>query len=514
MASAGASTRSLRKLLSLPPALRRSVWSAAGTAASPRNPEIYDIVCIGGGPAGLSLVSALRSNASTKHLKVALIDGQELKPSSSAANDGTFSNRCSSLTPSSVRFLREIGALEHINASRMQPYHGMEVWDGVSGSKIQFDAMEASGGIFDTVAEAIPGSRFRESRRAYEEESGVTATMCENSNLTTSLLQRLRLEGEGVDIIDKIKVESIELGSPPADEVSLDLSQWPIVTLPGDRAIAARLLVGADGANSPVRQFANIPSHGWDYNQHGVVATLQLDRTFSEAELRTAYQRFLPTGPIALLPLPGAKASLVWSISAPLAAKLKQLALPDFTTLVNAAFRLLPVDIEFALGTPDTAAEEVSWREPQVSARQTGLPLAFPRIESVQPGSIASFPLRMRHASTYTGHRVALIGDAAHTVHPLAGQGLNLGLADAEALARRISIGVEHGMDIGTCWCLDGYNADRWAANNAMLGVVDKLQKLYSVRSGPVVWGRSLGLDIVNRLGPLKGALMGAAARS
>lgn len=501
------------KLLALPPSLRRSVYSAASTTTN--TPELYDVVCIGGGPAGLSLISALRSNASTKDLKIALIDGQELK--STASNDPkNFSNRCSSLTPSSIRFLNHNGAWRHINASRTQPYHGMDVWDGVSGSKIQFDPLDsAGGGILDTIAAAIPGSRLQQSRRKYEQEDvNTVATMCENSNLTSALLSRLQ-EASSVDVMDKTRVESIEYGPKPEDDESLDLSLWPIVNLPGERSLAARLLVGADGANSPVRTFANIPSHGWDYGQHGVVATLDLNRPFSEIDLRTAYQRFLPTGPIALLPLPGNKASLVWSITAPLAAKLKQLSPQDFTTMVNAAFRLMMVDINYLMQNPSAdPADELAWREPNTDPRATGLPSTLPRIVGVQDNTIASFPLRMRHADTYTGHRIALIGDAAHTVHPLAGQGLNLGLADAEALANCIAKGVDHGMDIGSCWALDEYNSQRWAANNAMLGVVDKLQKLYSASSGPVVWGRSLGLDLVNKLGPLKGALMGAASHS
>jgi ubiquinone biosynthesis monooxygenase Coq6 len=182
--------------------------------------------------------------------------------------------------------------------------------------------------------------------------------------------------------------------------------------------------------------------------------------------------------------------------------------------MVNAAFRLLPTDIAFMLTHHATVspASELAWRETSTNSPSLGLPASFPRIAAVQENSVASFPLRMRHADTYTSHRVALIGDAAHTVHPLAGQGLNLGLADAESLAKFIADGMEKGMDIGSCWCLDGYNGDRWAKNNAMLGVVDKLQKIYSAGSGPVVWGRSLGLDLVNKMGPLKGLLMGAAA--
>jgi ubiquinone biosynthesis monooxygenase Coq6 len=485
------SMRTARRLLELPPAVRRNFWSTASASAAAtsleRKPEIYDVVCVGGGPAGLSLVSALRSHPSTKDLKVALIDGQDLTTSRTPGNDA-FSNRCSSLTPASVHFLKEIGAWNSVNDIRTQRYHGMEVWDGVSGSKISFDPVDqTSGGLLDSLADKVVGSRFSANRRRNETgELKAVATMCENGNLTAALLQQLK-EGQAAELLDKTKVESIQYGKEPETEDAPDLSQWPVLTLPNGRQLAARLLVGADGANSPVRQFADIPSHGWDYGQHGVVATVNLDTSLPSTALRTAYQRFLPTGPIALLPLPDNKASIVWSTTPAHAAQLKQLSPEDFTAMANAAFRLL-------------------------NSTALGLPALFPRIASTQESSVASFPLRMRHADTYTSHRVALIGDAAHTVHPLAGQGLNLGLADAESLAKQIAHGMEIGSDIGSCWCLDGYNSDRWAKNNAMLGVVDKLQKIYSAGSGPVVWGRSLGLGLVDRMGPLKGLLMGAAA--
>lgn len=504
---------SFRRILSLPPPLRRALYST--TVSS--KPELYDLVCIGGGPAGLSLVSALHGETSTKRLKIALIDSQDLTTPNRPNVDSVYSNRCSSLTPSSVGCLKQIGAWHNIEKERVQNYHGMEVWDGVSGAKISFDPLDAQQrlGVLDAVAEMTPGSRLSESRRKYEtdrESSGTIATMCENSNLTAALLKRLDATAS-VDIFDNTKVESIKLGPHSENETSLDLSQWPVVTLPSSKQLAARLLVGADGANSPVRNFADISSHGWDYDQHGVVATLELDQKFSSSSIRTAYQRFLPTGPIALLPLPGNNASLVWSISTHLASRLKALPSAAFANMVNAAFRLQTTDLNYILdhAADIDIADELSWRLPNTPPFSTGLPATFPSVTAVQDKSIASFPLRMRHASTYTGHRIALIGDAAHTIHPLAGQGLNLGLADANSLASRIIYGLEHGMDIGTSWCLDGYNEDRWAANSAVMGVCDKLQKLYSVGSGPVVGARSLGLNLVNRLGPLKGMIMGAA---
>ena len=509
-----ASPKLLQRILLLPPPLRRALY---GTTTISSNPEIYDLVCIGGGPAGLSLISALRSEPSTKWLRVALIDSQDLSSPKAASNENVYSNRCSSLTPASVGFLKQNGAWDSIGKGRVQHYHGMEVWDGVSGSKISFDPLDAQQGVgvMDAIGEMIPGGRLRASRQRYEtDEEGATAvaTMCENQNLTSALLKRLDAVAD-VDVLDKTKVESINLGPEPQDERAIDLSQWPVVTLPNSRQLAARLLVGADGANSPVRSFAGVDAHGWDYDQHGVVATLQLDRTFSPSDLRTAYQRFLPTGPLALLPLPGNKASLVWSISTPLASRVKSLPPTSFAQMVNAAFRLQITDLNFLLnhlGEVDIA-DELSWRLPNTPPSTTGLASSLPTVTAVQENSIASFPLRMRHASTYTGHRVALIGDAAHTIHPLAGQGLNLGLADAKSLASRIIYGLEHGMDIGTSWCLDGYNEDRWAANNAVMGVCDKLQKLYSVSSGPLVGARSLGLGLVDKLGPLKGVIMGAA---
>ncbi|KAL8784203.1 MAG: hypothetical protein Q9213_004095 [Squamulea squamosa] len=333
--------------------------------------------------------------------------------------------------------------------------------------------------------------------------------MTENSNLQKALLQRLE-ELAPFSIYDTTKVASIEDGPSPFPEDPLDLSSYPSVTLSSGKKILARLLVGADGLNSPVRTYAGIPSRGWDYERHGVVATVkysECDRYHEYNGAVTAYQRFLPSGPIALLAMPGGYATLVWTTTSCKAAKLKSLAQQDFVAMVNAAFRLGNVDLDYMHGIDTGQAEELSWRSNVTGVKEDDALL--PRLlESVQQGSVASFPLRYRQADSYVSSRVALIGDAAHIVHPLAGQGLNMGLADVQSLVNTIEYTVKHGGDIGDEMYLERYNSEMWLKNNRMLGVTDKLHKLYGANWGPVVGIRSLGLKIVDQIAPVKGWLM------
>ncbi|KAI1004652.1 hypothetical protein K3495_g3563 [Podosphaera aphanis] len=359
----------------------------------------------------------------------------------------------------------------------------MQVWDGVSGARIEFNE------------ESI-------------DTSSTIAHMIENANLTSALLKRVTELG-GIELYDAQKVISIHLGE---DSEAVDLRGWPLVQLSDGSRLAARLLVGADGANSSVRAFAGIPSSGWDYEREGVVATLKLEGSkCTDDQSKTAYQRFLPTGPVAMLPLPGNYSTLVWSTTPKRAACLKKLSPEDFVALVNAAFRLSPVDLTYMHTLESNQSDELAWRLPHTNFD----PLRTPRrVEGLQHGSVNSFPLKLRHADTYIGERIALVGDAAHTTHPLAGQGLNQGQADVESLVRTITYAVTHGQDLGTAMALEPYNADRYAANNLLLGVVDKLHKLYSVQSGPLIPLRSVGLEVVNFLKPLKQFFMKHAAGS
>lgn len=356
----------------------------------------------------------------------------------------------------------------------------MRVWDGLSSTgRISFDSPAPDPAI---------------------------AHMTENPNLVSALHARL-CELPPFDIFDKSSVSGIHRGPPSVESqlTNLDLSAYPHISLSTNHRLTARLLVGADGLNSPVRNFCGIPTRGWDYDRHGVVATLKLAP--GNAENTTAYQRFLPTGPIALLALPNNHASLVWTTTPARAAHLKSLATEDFLAMVNAAFRLSMVDIDYLSTLPNNQTSEFAWRSSVTasssSSSQADIP---PLVTSLQPTSLASFPLRLRHASTYMRPRTALIGDAAHTIHPLAGQGLNMGLSDSRALSDAIAYAVEHGADIGDeGQCLQRYNSEVWMKNNAMLGAVDKLHWLYGIRNAGVVGVRGMGLGVLDWVGERSG---------
>lgn len=413
---------------------------------------------------------------------MALIEAQDLSTTRQwpVSPPNGYSNRCSSLTPTSAAYLDRIGAWQHVSQNRVQPYHEMQVWDGVSDARIEFGEDSGAG---QTVA-----------------------YMIENINLTSGLLRRLDELG-GATIFDNTRVQGISFGER-SDE--LDLSEWPMVQLANGQQLGARLLVGADGANSPVRSFANIESRGWDYGRHGVVATLRLQgEGWGGDRTKIAYQRFLPTGPVAVLPLPGNYSSLVWSTTPDRASRLKSLSGKDFTAMVNAAFRLSPVDLEYLHTQGSGQEEEVAWRLQHVTVEPEAIPQ---QVVAVQDGTVASFPLKMRHADTYIGERVALVGDAAHTIHPLAGQGLNQGQGDVQSLIETIEFAVKHGQDIGTRLSLEPYNAERYMANHVVLGVCDKLHKLFSADGGPLVGLRSLGFRAVNAMQPMKQLLMNQAA--
>ncbi|KAI5290294.1 putative ubiquinone biosynthesis monooxygenase [Ascosphaera aggregata] len=370
----------------------------------------------------------------------------------------------------------------------------MQVWDAPTASHISFDLGKAN----------------------------TVATIAENANLVRGMLERIdSLAADNVSLFSGTTVAEIKTGKAYPD--GPDLSAWPVLTLAPSKSaaegprktIAARLLVGADGINSQVRKFAGIYAAGWDYERHGVVAALKLDK--SQLPLRTtAFQRFLPEfgGPIAILPLPNSHANLVWSTKVANATYLKSLSPQALAATINAAFRLSEIDLKyfFTLNPAESEnahAEELAWRLNHVKTP----PHVPPMVEAVQPGTPASFPLRYRHTNSYIMPRVALVGDAAHVIHPLAGLGLNLGLGDVAALTRTIEYSVTHGMDVGDLLSLEKYVQERYLVNAQIGGACDLLHKAYNVTgNGPFAWARSLGVGVLQHLTPVKDFLTRQAA--
>jgi 2-octaprenyl-6-methoxyphenol hydroxylase len=247
------------------------------------------------------------------------------------------------------------------------------------------------------------------------------------------------------------------------------------VALEDGRLLAAPLLIGAEGRNSPTRAAAGIAVAQWRYDHVAIVATIAHEK----AHEATAYEIFYPAGPFAILPmLPGEdgrpRSAIVWSVSARDAEP--TLALPD---------RALAHEIERRMGGFLGAIE-----------------LAGPRWHH---------PLGFHHAATITGERLALIGDAAHGIHPIAGQGLNLGFRDAAALAEVLVEGARLGLDLGDAQLMARYERWRSLDTFSVALATDSLTRLYGIPGRAASAVRRLGMGVVQRIGPLKERMMAEA---
>lgn len=438
-------------------------------------PKLQDILVVGGGPAGLSVIAALKTNPKTRHLTCTLVEAGSMDRirQYTANPPKDFTNRNISLSPPSIEFMHNvIGSWDHMKHERVFCYEAMDVYDSQDmDARVQMNAIGT--------------------------ELGFMAAQCEIINIQSLLLSRidsLSNDASPATIIDEAKVESID---QPSSESPLD---WPLITLDNGEKIQARLLIGADGYNSPVRHYADIESRGWQYDRFGVVAVLQLQY---EDTRSTAWQRFLTTGTLGFLPLPNGYASIVWASPPRLARILMNTDAEIMPHLINAGMILDEVDLNYIYNLLEanpkdmTAIDEIKWRMSLIPAEVLQDRFPVP-VTLIAPESRAMYPLKMAHADTYTASRVALVGDAAHTTHPLAGQGLNMGVADVAALVRTIERGIDRGMDIGSPLVLDSYGAERWPINHAMLGVCDKLHKLFSTDFYPIVLARGLGMKAFN----------------
>src|SRR5271163_4446914 len=210
--------------------------------------------------------------------------------------------------------------------------------------------------------------------------------------------------------------------------------------------------------------------------------------------------------------MPDDYCSLVWSTTPSIAKQLLSLPPETFVALVNAAYRLSHTDLQYlsTLSDPQEIKKEIAWRESLLKEDENTFP---PRVTQVEDATRAAFPLKLAHVDRYIAPRIALIGDAAHTIHPLAGQGLNLGLSDAKSLSSVVAESISLGQDLGSVLALGKYPQERYFANHRMIGVCDKLHKLYSIQNGVAVTLRSWGLEAVNEIAPLKRLIMQSASQ-
>ncbi len=339
-----------------------------------------------------------------------------------------------------------------IAAAGRQLFEAIEVWDAVDDEAQPILDMV----VTDSKLEDVVRPTFL-TFGGEVEEGEPFAHMIENRLLVDALIARA-------------KELSIDLRATAARSFEHTRNTIDVTLADGD-AISARLLVGADGARSQIREQAGIATHGWNYGQSAIVCMVAHERDHGGR----AEEHFLPAGPFAILPLTGKRSSIVWTERADAAERI--VALPD-----------------------DEFHDELE--------KRFGLHLGDLKVM----GARRAFPLGLFTARKFTGERLALVGDAAHIIHPIAGQGLNMGLRDVAALAETVTDAARLGLDIGADDVLERYQ--RWRRfDTAMMGVAtDGLNRLFSNRSDVLRLMRDLGLGLVERMPPLKRLFIREAA--
>ncbi len=385
----------------------------------------FDIVIVGAGMVGLTLATLLVQSEFAESLRVTVVDSGN-EPRFDLAGDVDL--RVSAISPGSAEILSRAGVWQEIRAMRACPFVAMRVWDAdgsVDGPEtLRFDAAEL----------ALP-------------ELG---HIVENKLIQDRLLRRLA--GHGQQVQFGAKIDSVRVAGDRF-----------LVTMADRTPVRPELLIAADGSSSFVRTAAGIPLHAWRYAQSAFVTHLRPEQHHAA----TAWQRFLRSGPIALLPLADGRVSVVWSAS-------DELARQALTASSEELGRMLSQASDYVLGALSPC------------------------------GPRGSFALQAQYAAKYALPGLVLVGDAAHSVHPLAGQGVNLGLADAAALTEIIGDALARGEYPGDLPCLRRYERARKGANQLMLRFIDSISGLFANESATVSRLRGGGMRLFNHSGPVR----------
>ena len=386
----------------------------------------YDVVIIGAGIVGATAACALGE----ADVRVALV---EARPLASDTDDGVRDARVFAITRASQRIFEALGVWDRIIARDAYPFREMEVWDAGGTGVIHFDSAD--------IGEPCLGH------------------IIEPRIIHAALRERLG------------SLAAVTLFCPAHfTDITVDNSAVS-VNLEEGATLTAALIVAADGARSPLRERLGMPTRVHDYQQSSLVA-----RVASEfPHQATAWQRFLPGGPLAFLPMEEGWSSIVWTLPTAEVADMLALDRDAFHAALGQAF-------DFRLGRIVDSERREAW------------------------------PLTRLHAEHYVRERAALIGDAAHAIHPLAGQGVNLGLLDAAALAEVVLAARARGGDPGALPVLRRYERWRRGDNLLMMSAMDGFNMLFGNELGPVRWLRNFGLSMVNAAGPAKELLMRHAA--
>lgn len=381
----------------------------------------YDVLIAGGGMVGAALACCLGGSS----LRVAILDAAG--PPQWQGDD--YALRVSAITPASIRLLKKLNAWDDITAQRLAPIDAMYIWDGnedAASGFLEFDSADIGA-----------------------DNMGV---IIENRVIQSALIKQAQAHS------------NVRYLSPASVKAYDDHNDYLDIELENGERISTRLLIGADGARSKVRELAHIDTYGWSFDQTAIVFTVKTEKPHNFV----ARQKFLSTGPLAFLPLDEPHTcSNVWSVDTAEADRLLSLTDDEFKAELQGAF-----------GDTLGAIEWVS--------------------------ECAGFPLTLAHAKDYLAHRVALVGDALHRIHPLAGQGVNLGFADAAVLAEVIINTHDKGRDIGARHNLRPFERWRKEANHKMIGLMDLFKRSFGSKEPTLITLRKLGLDITNQNGPIK----------